>query len=167
VLLPDATNVNHTLVKDCWCWWYRKNALGNTVLEGLENEVREAKKSLWADPQPVPPWEWRKRKSREWAGLFLDVDALGFSLRRSQRDPDCWGEIIYVPVKQTSGRIDSDCIEWQWQSERGDVRGQRSIDPSARGAGDSTLIEARISGSWLEGQGSIFKKDFRKTQLCT
>ena len=114
--------------------------------------------------KPVLPWEWRKRKSREWGGLLLGVGALGFSLRRSQRDPDCWGEIIYVPVKQTSGRIDSDCIEWQWQSERGDVRGQRSIDPSARGAGDSTLIEARISGSWLEGQGTIFKKDFRKTQ---
>ena len=44
------------------------------------------------------PWEWRKRKSREWGGLLLGVGALGFSLRRSQRDPDCWGEIIYVPV---------------------------------------------------------------------
>ena len=22
VLLPDGTNVNHTLVKDGWCWWY-------------------------------------------------------------------------------------------------------------------------------------------------
>jgi endonuclease YncB( thermonuclease family) len=26
VLLPDGTNVNHTLVKDGWCWWYRKYA---------------------------------------------------------------------------------------------------------------------------------------------
>ena len=34
--LPDGTNVNHTLVKDGWCWWYRKYALGDTVLEGLE-----------------------------------------------------------------------------------------------------------------------------------
>jgi len=24
VLLPDGTHVNHTLVKNGWCWWYRK-----------------------------------------------------------------------------------------------------------------------------------------------
>ena len=62
VSLPDGTNVNHELVKQGWCWWYRKYAPGDTVLEGLENEAREARKGLWADPQPVPPWEWRKRK---------------------------------------------------------------------------------------------------------
>ena len=61
VILPDGTNLNQELVKDGWCWWYRKYAPGDTVLEGLEKEAREAKKGLWADPQPIPPWEWRKR----------------------------------------------------------------------------------------------------------
>jgi transposase-like protein len=42
--------------------WKRKYAPGDTVQEGLENEAREARKGLWAEPQPVPPWEWRKRK---------------------------------------------------------------------------------------------------------
>jgi endonuclease YncB( thermonuclease family) len=51
VLLPNGTNVNHTLVKDGWCWWYRKYAPGGTVLEGLEDDARQAKKGLWADPQ--------------------------------------------------------------------------------------------------------------------
>jgi len=60
VFLPKGTNVNHTLVKDGWCWWYRKYAPGDTVLEGLEKEAREAKKGLWADPRPVPLWEWRR-----------------------------------------------------------------------------------------------------------
>jgi endonuclease YncB( thermonuclease family) len=32
VLLLDGTNVNHTLVEDGWCWWYRKYAPGNTEL---------------------------------------------------------------------------------------------------------------------------------------
>jgi len=49
------------LVKDGW-WWHRKYAPGDTVLERLEQEARAAKKGLWADPQRVPPWEWRKKK---------------------------------------------------------------------------------------------------------
>ena len=62
VLLSDGTNVNHELVKDGWCWWYRKYAPGDTQLEKLEKDARDAKKGLWGDPYPVPPWEWRKRK---------------------------------------------------------------------------------------------------------
>ena len=58
VFLPDGTNVNHTLVKDGWCWWYRKYAPGDTVLEGLDKDAREAKIGVGADPNPVPPWEW-------------------------------------------------------------------------------------------------------------
>ncbi len=61
VLLPDGMNLNQELVKDGWCWWYRKYAPRDTGLEGLEKDAREAKKGLWADPHPVPPWEWRKR----------------------------------------------------------------------------------------------------------
>jgi Staphylococcal nuclease homologue len=44
-------NLNQELVKQGWCWWYRKYAPENTVLEGLETEAREAKIGLWADPQ--------------------------------------------------------------------------------------------------------------------
>ena len=39
-----------------------KGASGNTVLEGLERDAREGRIGLWADPQPVPPWEWRKQR---------------------------------------------------------------------------------------------------------
>jgi endonuclease YncB( thermonuclease family) len=46
VLLPDGTNVNYTLVKDGWCWWYRKYPPGDTVLEGLENDAREGREEL-------------------------------------------------------------------------------------------------------------------------
>ena len=65
VLLPDGTHVNHELVKEGWCWWYRKYAPRDTELEGLEREARDAKKGLWADPEPVPPWEWRKRQGKD------------------------------------------------------------------------------------------------------
>jgi endonuclease YncB( thermonuclease family) len=53
----DGMNLNQGLVKQGWCWWYRKYVPGDTVLEGLEKNAREAKKGFWADPQPVPSWE--------------------------------------------------------------------------------------------------------------
>ena len=54
VFLPDGTSVNQELVKQGWCWWYRKYAPDDTVLEGLEREARETKKGLWVDPAPIP-----------------------------------------------------------------------------------------------------------------
>jgi hypothetical protein len=42
------------------------------VLEGLENEAREAKKGLWADPAPIPPWVYRKARR----GQSLDLSDL-------------------------------------------------------------------------------------------
>jgi endonuclease YncB( thermonuclease family) len=38
----------------------RKYAPGDTVLEGLEKDAREAKKGLWVDPASIPPWVYRK-----------------------------------------------------------------------------------------------------------
>ena len=60
VLLPDGMNLNQELVRRGLCWWDRKYAPGNAVLEQLEKAAREAKKGLWADPQSVPPWEWHR-----------------------------------------------------------------------------------------------------------
>ena len=62
VFLPDGMNVNHELVKDGWCWWYRKYAPGDVELERLEIEAREAKKGLWQDSAFIPPWVYRKAK---------------------------------------------------------------------------------------------------------
>ena len=51
----DGTHVNHELVKNGWCWWYRKLAPGDAVLKKFEVEVRGARRGLWADLHPVPP----------------------------------------------------------------------------------------------------------------
>ena len=40
VLLPDGINVNHELVKEGWCWWYRKYAPGDTRNLKLRREWR-------------------------------------------------------------------------------------------------------------------------------
>jgi endonuclease YncB( thermonuclease family) len=59
VIMSDGININQMLVKNGWCWWYPKYAPGDTVLEELDREARQAKKGSWADPQPLPPWDWR------------------------------------------------------------------------------------------------------------
>jgi len=61
VIQPEGMSLHQELVKDGWCWWYRKYAPADTVLEGLEKEARAGRKGLWVDQNPVPPWEWRKR----------------------------------------------------------------------------------------------------------
>jgi endonuclease YncB( thermonuclease family) len=63
VLLPDGTNVNQMLVKDGWCWWYRKYAPANVILEHLELRARASRVGLWADPAPIPPWDWRNKRN--------------------------------------------------------------------------------------------------------
>ena len=42
------------------------------VQEGLEHEAREAKKGLWVDPAPIPPWVYRKARR----GQSLDLSEL-------------------------------------------------------------------------------------------
>ena len=75
VFLSDGTHVNRELVAQGWCWWYQKYAPDDLILGGLETTARVAKKGLWADPHPVPPWEYRKARR----GRLLDFSDIGGS----------------------------------------------------------------------------------------
>jgi endonuclease YncB( thermonuclease family) len=49
-------------------WWYRKYAGDQSAedrgrYEFEENEARVRRVGLWQDPDPVPPWDWRRRQS--------------------------------------------------------------------------------------------------------
>ena len=50
-------NVNLELVQGGWAWWYRKYAPKNKELAAAEAAARRAKRGLWADAKPIPPWE--------------------------------------------------------------------------------------------------------------
>jgi endonuclease YncB( thermonuclease family) len=63
MLLPDNQLLNHELVKGGFAWWFKKYALDNETLKQLETEARKAKRGLWIDKDPVPPWEWRSSKA--------------------------------------------------------------------------------------------------------
>ena len=61
IFLADGTHITRELVAEGWCWWYEKYATRDIMLAALETAARVARKGLWMDPHPVPPWEWRKR----------------------------------------------------------------------------------------------------------
>lgn len=62
VILPDERILNHEIVRAGLAWWYRTYAPKDKELPALEASARANRIGLWADPQPIPPWEFRKQK---------------------------------------------------------------------------------------------------------
>ncbi len=61
VLLPDGRSLNQELIKAGLAWWFRKYSKDLRLGE-LERQARVAKRGLWVENSPVPPWEWRQDK---------------------------------------------------------------------------------------------------------
>lgn len=65
-VMIDGQDVGLKQVADGMAWWYRKYAHEQTltdraVYEQAEMAARNGRLGLWADAEPVPPWEWRKQ----------------------------------------------------------------------------------------------------------
>ncbi|GAA5784880.1 thermonuclease family protein [Chitiniphilus shinanonensis] len=56
-----GTDANATQVRRGMAWVYNRYAR-DPALYDLQREARERRIGLWADADPVPPWEWRKQK---------------------------------------------------------------------------------------------------------
>ncbi len=61
VILPNGWSLNRELVRAGYAWWYFKYAPKNFDLKILQSTSMELKTGLWADVEPVAPWEFRKR----------------------------------------------------------------------------------------------------------
>jgi len=54
-------------ITDGMAWWYRYYAKEQTLAdrgryESAEQKARLRKRGLWRDTDPIPPWEWRRRR---------------------------------------------------------------------------------------------------------
>ncbi len=61
VRTPDGKDLSEELVRNGLAWWYRRYSR-DRQLERLEEEARQQKRGLWADPDPVPPWLFRRMR---------------------------------------------------------------------------------------------------------
>jgi micrococcal nuclease len=55
--------INREMVQDGFAWDYRAYDKAGEF-GGVEADARRHRRGLWADPRPVPPWEWRREKHR-------------------------------------------------------------------------------------------------------
>jgi micrococcal nuclease len=100
VLLPDGSNVNQQLVKEGWCWWFRKFVPKDQKLKQFEQEAKDAKKGLWADPNPVPPWLYRRLER----GLTLSLDKEVSCLLNPSGKSSRRLVTVQSPISSTSSR---------------------------------------------------------------
>ncbi|WP_417737743.1 thermonuclease family protein [Rosistilla oblonga] len=61
VIMIGRVDVNAEMIEDGWAWHYKKYN-DEERLAKLEAKARSAKQGLWADPNPLAPWEYRTRK---------------------------------------------------------------------------------------------------------
>lgn len=64
---PKTLNAGLTLVTSGLAWHYKKYAHEQSEEDReryafAEEEARAKNAGLWSEPNPIPPWEWRKQK---------------------------------------------------------------------------------------------------------
>ena len=62
-LYRDGTWINEALVSQGWAWHFTRYS-DHPALTRAEREARAARRGLWRDPHPTPPWIWRQRHPR-------------------------------------------------------------------------------------------------------
>ena len=61
VVFLNNKNVNNELVRQGMAWVYKKYT-DNKILYELEAQAKTRRIGLWADANPIAPWDWRRGK---------------------------------------------------------------------------------------------------------
>ncbi len=59
-----GTDANAEQVRQGMAWVFDRYAAPNSPLYAVQNEARAARRGLWNDPNPIPPWEWRQKQRK-------------------------------------------------------------------------------------------------------
>lgn len=61
VFITNGTEASRFMVQSGAAWVYERYNT-DKALPDLQREAQKQKRGLWADSQPMPPWEWRHNK---------------------------------------------------------------------------------------------------------
>lgn len=59
VTAGQGESLNEALVQSGFAWWYHQSGAKERKLAEAEIDVRAARRRLWKDPHPTPPWDYR------------------------------------------------------------------------------------------------------------
>ncbi len=62
VFTTNGTDASRFMVQSGAAWVYERYNVDESLL-ALQREAQEQKRGLWADANPVPPWEWRHKQN--------------------------------------------------------------------------------------------------------
>lgn len=60
VVYRAGENINLTMVEAGHAWWYEYYASDNQALAEAQRAAVQRRLGLWAEPNPVAPWDWRR-----------------------------------------------------------------------------------------------------------
>ena len=95
--------INTVMVRMGMAWWYRRYDK-TEELENAERYAKENKIGLWADKNPIAPWDWRKgfiRYRSFSSGMCGPVDGASSNMpsNSSSGGSSCMGA-VYQTVKE-------------------------------------------------------------------
>ena len=61
IYTADGDEANLEMVCDGHAWWYERYAKKASDYKQCQEEAQKNRRGLWADLEPVAPWEWRRR----------------------------------------------------------------------------------------------------------
>ena len=59
--MHTGQNLGHEMLMMGLAWWHVEQAPNDEALKSWAAEAKSAKRGLWRQPNPVPPWEWKWR----------------------------------------------------------------------------------------------------------
>ncbi len=119
-------SINERLVMAGLAWRYDKHCDRESWCDAIgrrEREAREARRGLWADPEPTPPWQWRwEVRQQPEAAAPARQNALPNRVcvdHKTARDPN-GQEMECIPYRCEAGacltrcRTVKDCVGEGW-----------------------------------------------------
>ena len=139
IILPDGKNLCEEIVRAGFAWWYHLYS-DNLLLKKLENEARIARRGLWSQPNPIPPWEFRK---------LATTDELV--------ENDSNEKMITYPTETDEKKYKIKIVDW---NNRPSASGNYIyVEGSLKNIGDQTAERVRVKVKSLDSNGKIVSID--------